>query len=253
MGGRSCNRSMTANTKLWSKSMSDMLTSRLPRRTVLLAGLAGLLLPGSARAHSYPTNVIRVVVPAGAGTPPDIISRIVADELAAIEGWRLIVENRPGALQSIAMNDVSNRPADGYSLLTMSLPITVTPTLLPKTEIRPDVDFDAVIKISKSYTVLVTTPSLPVNSLPELIALLKSQPGKFNFSSAGFGTPSHLIGELFKLQARVQATHVPYQQFPQAIADLISGINQFMFVTTLPVVVFIATPKFCSPALAFGQ
>jgi len=223
--------------------MSDTPSFRLPRRTVLLAGLTGLFLPCSTRAQTYPSNVIRIVVPAGAGTPPDIISRIVADELAAIEGWRLIVENRPGALQSIAMNDVSNRPADGYSLLTMSLPITVTPTLLPKAEIRPDVDFDPVIKISRSYTVLVTTPSLPVNSLRELVELLKSKPEKFNFSSAGFGTPSHLIGELFKLQAGVRATHVPYQQFPQAIADLISGINHFMFVTTLPVIDLIATGK----------
>ena len=221
--------------------MSDPLTFCLPRRTLLLGGLAGLLLPGSARAQSYPSNVIRIVVPAGAGTPPDIISRIIANELAVIEGWRLVVEDRPGALQTIAMNDVGNHPADGYSLLAMSLPITVTPTLFPKAEIRPDVNFDPVIKISKSYTVLVTTPSLGVNSLPELVELLKSKPGKFNFSSAGFGTPSHLIGELFKLQAGVQATHVPYQQFPQAIADLISGINHFMFVTTLPVIDLIAT------------
>src|SRR3954464_3536880 len=156
--------------------MSDALTVHLPRRTVLLGGLAGLSLPGSVGAQSYPSNLIRIVVPAGAGTPPDIISRIVAGELAAGEDWRVIVENRPGALQTIAMNDVSNHPADGYSLLTMSLPITVTPTLLPKAGIRPDVDFDAVIKISKSYTVLVATPSLPVKSLPELVALLRSQP-----------------------------------------------------------------------------
>jgi tripartite-type tricarboxylate transporter receptor subunit TctC len=223
--------------------MSNTPTFRLPRRTLLLAGLAGLLLPGSVRAQSYPSNVIRVVVPAGAGTPPDIISRIIANELAVTEGWRLVVEDRPGALQTIAMNDVGHHPADGYTLLTMSLPITVTPTLFPKGETRPDVDFDPVIKISKSYTVLVTTPSLPVNSLQELVELLKSNPGKFNFSSAGFGTPSHLIGELFKLQAGVQAIHVPYQQFPQAIADLIGGINHFMFVTTLPVIDLIATGK----------
>jgi tripartite-type tricarboxylate transporter receptor subunit TctC len=222
--------------------MSDPLTFYLPRRTVLLAGFVGLFM-GPATAQPYPSSVIRIVVPAGAGTPPDIISRIVADELAAKEGWRLVVENRPGALQTIAMNEVSTRPADGYSLLTMSLPITVTPTLFPKAEIRPDVDFDPVIKISTSYTVLVTTPSLPVNSLPELVALLKSKPGQFNFSSAGFGTPSHLIGELFQLQAGVRAAHVPYQQFSQAIADLIGGNSQYMFVTTLPVIDLIATGK----------
>src|SRR4051794_30086086 len=215
----------------------------LPRRSFLLGSLAGLLMPGAARAERYPSTVIRIVVPAGAGTPPDIISRMVADEVGAKEGLRFVVEDRPGALQTIAMNDVKGRPADGYSLLTMSLPITVTPSLLPKAEVRPDVDFDPVIKISKSYTVLVTTSSLPVNSLPELIELLKSKPGKFNFSSAGFGTPSHLIGEMFALQAGVRATHVPYQQFSQAIADLISGNVQYMFVTTLPVIDLIATGK----------
>jgi tripartite-type tricarboxylate transporter receptor subunit TctC len=223
--------------------MSAMPNVLVPRRTVLLGGLAGLVTPGFAGAQSYPSNVIRMVVPASAGTPPDIISRVIADELAAKEGWRLIVENRPGALQTIAMNDVSHRPADGYSLLTMSLPITVSNALLPKAEIRPDADFDPVIKISKSYTVLVTTPSLPVNSVAELVALLKSKPGQLNFSSAGFGTPSHLIGEMFELQAGVRATHVPYQQFSQAVADLISGVNQYMFVTTLPVIDLIQTGK----------
>src|SRR5947209_13844639 len=99
--------------------MSDTPIFRPTRRTLLLAGLAGLLLPGSARALAYPSSVIRIVVPAGAGTPPDIISRLVADELAAIEGWRLVVEDRPGALQTLAMNDVVSRPADGYALLTM--------------------------------------------------------------------------------------------------------------------------------------
>jgi tripartite-type tricarboxylate transporter receptor subunit TctC len=125
----------------------------------------------------------------------------------------------------------------------MSLPMTVTPSLFPTADVRPDVDFDPVIKISKSYTVLVTTPSLPVSSLGELVTLLKRKPGSLNYASAGFGTPSHLIGELFALQAGVQATHVPYPQFPRAIADLISGNVQYMFVTTLPVVDLIATGK----------
>jgi tripartite-type tricarboxylate transporter receptor subunit TctC len=183
------------------------------------------------------------VVPAVAGTPPDIISRLVADELGETEGWRLIVENRPGALQTIAMADVGKRPADGYSLLAMSVPMMVVPALLPNTEMKPDVDFAPVVKISSSYNVLVTTPSLPVNSLAELVALLKSRPGQLNFSSAGYGTPSHLIGEMFQLQANVRATHVPYQQFPQAITDLISGTNQYMFVTTLPVIDLVATGK----------
>src|SRR5207237_9865559 len=103
--------------------MSDTPSFRLPRRTVLLAGLTGLFLPGSTRAQSYPSNVIRIVVPAGAGTPPDIIRRTVADELAAMEGWGLIDENRPCAIQTHAMRDIRNRTAHGSPLLSMKMPI----------------------------------------------------------------------------------------------------------------------------------
>ena len=180
---------------------------------------------------------------AGPRTPLDIISRIVANEVAEAEGWRVIVENHPGALQTIAMADVARRPADGYALLVMSLPMMVTPSLMPNAGLRPDTDFAPVVKLSRSYTALVTTPSLPVKTISELVSLLKSKPEKLNFSSAGFGTPSHLMGELFQLQAGVRATHVPYQQFPQALADLMSGTNHYMFVTTLPVVDLIATGK----------
>jgi tripartite-type tricarboxylate transporter receptor subunit TctC len=223
--------------------MSHIPPFDVSRRRLLWAGLLGLCMAGPASAQSYPANVIRIVVPAVAGTPPDIISRLIADELAAAEGWRLIVENRPGALQTIAMSDVGKRPSDGYSLLTMSVPMMVTPALRPNLEIKPDVHFAPVIKISQSYTVLVTSPSLAVDSLPELVALMRSKPGQLNFSSGGIGTPSHLIGEMFQLQSRVRATHVPYQQLPQAIADLISGTNQFMFITTLPVIDLVASGK----------
>jgi len=206
-----------------------------------------------AMAEPFPSSIIRVTVPATAGTPPDIISRLIADELAATEGWKLVVENRPGGLQTIAMADVAQRPSVGYSLLVMSVPMMVTPALLPNAGVRPDVDFVPIIRVAVSYNTLVTTPSLPVTSLPELIALLKSKPGQLNFSSAGFGTPSHLIGEMFLLQTGTRATHVPYQQLPQAIGDLIGGTNQYMFVTTLPVVDLVATGKLRALAVTAGR
>ena len=89
----------------------------------------------------------------------------------------------------------------------------------------------------------MVNPSVPVNSVAELIAYLKKDPGKYTFSSGGFGTPAHLLGELFKLETGVQATHVPYVQFPQAIADLLSGVNTYQFITILPVVQHINTRK----------
>ena len=99
------------------------------------------------------------------------------------------------------------------------------PALLPDLGLRPETDFAPVIKLSTSYNVLVVTPTLPAKSVAELVELLKSQPDKYNFSSAGFGTPAHLIGELFKLKTGVRATHVPYQQGQQRLVDLMSGTN----------------------------
>jgi tripartite-type tricarboxylate transporter receptor subunit TctC len=161
--------------------------------------------------ETYPSNVIRIVVPTAPGTPPDIISRVVAAELSEGEGWRIVVENRPGALQTIGMAEVLKQPADGYTIYPMSVPTTAVPALMPNLGMRPDVDFIPIIKVSRSYNALVVTPSFPANSVPELVSLLKQEPGKYNFSSAGFGTPAHLIAEMFMLQTGTQATHVPYQ------------------------------------------
>ena len=100
-----------------------------------------------------------------------------------------------------------------------------------------------VIRTGTGYNVLVVNPSVPVQSVDELVAYLKKNSGKHTFSSGGFGTPAHLLGELFKLETGVQATHVPYVQFPQAIGDLVSGINTYQFITVLPVVQLIKTGK----------
>jgi tripartite-type tricarboxylate transporter receptor subunit TctC len=110
------------------------------------------------------------------------------------------------------------------------------PAILPNINFRLESDFAPVIQISRSSNVLVVNPSVPAKSISELVMLLKSQPGRHTFSSGGVGTPAHLIGEMFKLQTGVRTTHVPYQQFPQAIADLLNGTNQYMFISTLPVV-----------------
>jgi tripartite-type tricarboxylate transporter receptor subunit TctC len=196
-----------------------------------------------AEAQVYPSNTIRIVVPTSAGTPPDIISRIIATELSESEGWKVVIENRPGAVQTIAGADVLKHPADGYSIYALSVPVSAAPALLANIPFRLDSDFAPVIKISTSYNVLVVNPSVPAKSVAELVTLLKGQPDKLNFSSGGFGTPAHLIGEMFKVQTGVRAAHVPYQQFPQAIADLLNGTNQYMFVTTLPVVDLVASGK----------
>jgi tripartite-type tricarboxylate transporter receptor subunit TctC len=212
-------------------------------RTILMA-LPLLNIGGSAtHAQTYPSNLIRIVVPTGPGTPPDVISRVIATELSEAEGWRMIVENKPGALQTIGIAEALRQPADGYTIYSMSVPTAAVPALMPNLGLRPDVDFIPIIKISKSYNALVVPPAFPAKSVAELIAVLKAQPGKYNFSSAGFGTPAHLIGEMFKLQTGVQATHVPYQQSQQRLTDLLNGTNHFDFLATVTVADFIETGR----------
>lgn len=213
------------------------------RAALVLAAVGLHTMWFSADAQEFPSNPIRIFVPTAPATPPDIISRVIATELASAEKWKVVVEDRPGAVQTIAGSEVLKQSANGTSIYAMSVPVTAAPAFLPNMPFDVSKDFAPVIKISTSYNVLVVHPSLPAHSVSELVELLKRQPDKLTFSSGGFGTPAHLIGEIFKLRMGVRATHVPYQQFPQAIGDLVSGTNQYMFVTSLPVIDLIKAGK----------
>jgi tripartite-type tricarboxylate transporter receptor subunit TctC len=216
---------------------------RRAAQCVLLLSAAGVAALSQAAGQTYPSGTIRIVVPSVAATPPDIISRIVANELSASEGWRVVVENRAGGSMTVGSADVLKQNPDGYSVLAVSMPLTAMPAILPNINFRLDSDFVPVIQISRAANVLVVNPSVPVKSIAELVMFLKSQPGKHTFSSGGIGTPAHLIGEMFRLQTGVPTTHVPYQQYPQAITDLLNGTNQYMFISTLPVADLIQSGK----------
>jgi tripartite-type tricarboxylate transporter receptor subunit TctC len=219
--------------------------ARLHARRTGLALVALALALGTTQgvAEPYPSKPIRIVVPTSASTPPDIMSRVIATELSETEGWRVVVENRPGGSQTVAVADVLRQGADGYSIVVVGTPLAAAPALLPNLGFQLETDLAPVIQVSVNYNVLVVNPSVPAHSVPELITLLKSKPDKLTFSSGGFGTPAHLIGEMFKLETGVRATHVPYQQFPQAIGDLINGTNQYQFITVAPVVELINAGK----------
>jgi tripartite-type tricarboxylate transporter receptor subunit TctC len=236
---------MEASMQFSSPRRSEM--SNYPSRRDVLAVLVPLLAApavlSSAAAEFHPSGIMRIVAAAAAGTPPDIVIRLVANELSRAEGWRVVVEDKPGAMQSLAQAEVLRQPADGYTLVSVSLPGVVAPALIRGVKFRLDTDFAPVIKLATAYHVLVVHPSVPAQSLPELVALLKREPDKLTFSSGGFGTPAHLAGELFKLQTGVRATHVPYQALPRAIGDLLNGTNQYQFITPLPVLELIATGR----------
>ena len=121
---------------------------------------------------SFPTGTVRFVAPFSASTPPDIISRVIAKALTEDEGWRVIVENRPGGITTIAATEVLSQPPDGHSLYTMSTPSAAAPSLVPNISFDLDKDFEPVIKATVSYNVLVVNPSVPANTVAELVALL---------------------------------------------------------------------------------
>jgi tripartite-type tricarboxylate transporter receptor subunit TctC len=196
-----------------------------------------------ASAQSFPSGAIRIIVPNSASTPPDILARIVANALQDDEGWKVVVENKPGGVLTIGAMEVLKQRADGHTIFSVTSPVSAAPALVPNASFNYETDFAPLIQIGTAYNVLVVHPSVPVHSVNELVEYLKKNPGKYTFSSGGFGTPAHLIGEMFKLETGVEATHVPYNQFPQAIADLVAGVNTYQFITILPVLQFIHTGK----------
>ena len=214
----------------------------IAQSALIVLASVGLDIP-SGHAETYPSNVIRIVVPTAPGTPPDIISRVVAAELSEGEGWRIVVENRPGALQTIGMAEVLKQSADGYTVYPMSVPTTAVPALMPNLGMRPDIDFIPVIKLSKSYNALVVPPSFPANSVTELVSLLKREPGRYNFSSAGSGLPLTSLLRCSSSKPGQTPTHVPYQQSQQRIGDLLNGTNHFDFLATVSAGDFVATGK----------
>jgi len=183
------------------------------------------------------------VVPTSVSTPVDILSRIVAEKMGTALGQPIAVDNRPGATGIVGAEEVLKHPADGYTLLTVMMPLTVAPSIYPNVPFDLRKDFEPVGQTAFSCNVLVVHPSVPARSATELAALLNSQPGKLNFSSGGYGTPAHVSGELFKQLTGTEALHVPYNQFPQAIADLVGGQNQFMFAATPPVIGHVSSGK----------
>jgi tripartite-type tricarboxylate transporter receptor subunit TctC len=206
------------------------MSTRLRSRLAMTAIATVLALP--AAADQFPARPIHMIAPWGVGTPPDIIARIVSDNLAPRLGQPVVVDNRPGATGTIGLAELARLPADGYALATITMPVTVAPALYPDVKVDPIRDFTPVAFVGWAYNVLVVNPRSAA-SVPELIAMLKQRPGQMAFASGGNGTPAHLAGELFVQTTGTSANHVPYNQFPQAVTDVIAGRVDFMFLNSL--------------------
>ena len=190
-------------------------------RTFLLA-LASVLACG-ASAQDYPSRPIRLIVPFAPGGGTDILIRILAPKLGAALGQQLVVENRPGASSIIGTELVARSAPDGYTLLAVDTSFTVNPSLQPKLPYDSLKDLAPVIHLAAAPVILVLHPSVPAQSVKQLVALAKSKPGALAYASGGNGASTHLAGELFKMVAGVDIVHIPYKGTGPAIADVVAS------------------------------
>ena len=207
----------------------------IQRRAFLRLAMGVIALPTAscvARAQTYPARPMRILVGFPAGGPGDILARLVGQSLQQQLGQPVIVENRPGAGSNVAAEAVVQAPADGYTLLLVSSANAINATLYENLKFNFIRDVAPVAGISSEPNILVVNPSVPVKSVPELIAFAKANPRKLNMASAGNGTPPHVTGELFKMMTSVEMVHVPYRGGAPAVTDLIAGQVQVYFGTS---------------------
>jgi tripartite-type tricarboxylate transporter receptor subunit TctC len=182
------------------------------------------LVAAGAVAQDYPNKPIRLIVPFGAGGGSDYVGRLVGQKLTEQMGQTVVVENRPGAASLLGTELAARAAPDGYTLLLADSGFTINPAFYRNTKYDPLKDFDPITVVAETPYLLVVNPALPyAGSLKEFLAAARAQPGTINIGSAGNGSGTHLSGELFKLRAGLNLTHVPYKSAGASVADVVSG------------------------------
>jgi tripartite-type tricarboxylate transporter receptor subunit TctC len=197
------------------------------QRTVLL--LAGLLLAGAAAAQGYPAKPIRFVVPFTAGSGTDIVARTVGDAMSKGLGQPIVVDNKPGAGGTIGAAQVAKSEPDGYTVLVHSSGHALNPAIYPNLPYDTLKDLTGITPLAALPNVLVVSPTRGWKSVADLVAADKARSGQLNYASAGVGSATHLNAEKFKLQAGIDALHVPFKGTPEALSDVIGGRNDWFF------------------------
>jgi tripartite-type tricarboxylate transporter receptor subunit TctC len=195
------------------------------------AAVAIALAAGLAQAQDYPNKPIRMIVPYPPGGGTDVVARILNEKLSPELGQPIVIDNKGGAGGSVGTEIASKTAPDGYTILLTLSSHTINPKLFPKLGYDVERDFIPVSLAAVIPQIVVANPSVPANNVAELVALLKANPGKYNYASVGIGSPGHIAGELFKLRTGVQMTHVPYKGGGPAVTDTIGGQVQLLFVS----------------------
>ena len=189
-----------------------------------------------AIAQDYPAKPIRIIHPYVAGGPAELITRTLTERMTKTLGQPFVIESRPGASGSLGAELVARAPADGYTFLTsVNFTIAANPHLYPNLPFDPLKDFAPIIGLAGYDSALIVNPSIPAQNVKALIAHLKANPGKYNFPSAGKGSPGHVLGELFKLKTGVEIVHVPYKGNAPAVQSVAAGETALMFTPTTTV------------------
>jgi len=215
---------------------------KLPRRQFLhlAAGAAALsAVSRIARAQTYPSRPVRLIVPLAPAGAADILARLIGQWLSERLGQQFVIDNRPGGGGNIGTEAAVRAPADGYTLLLVGGLNAVNATFYDKLNFNFIRDIAPVASIIRTPFVMAVNPTVPAKTVPEFIAYAKTSPGKINYGSAGTGTATHLTGELFKMMAGVDMVHVPYRGGGPALADLLGDQVQVMFPTTVSSIEYI--------------
>jgi tripartite-type tricarboxylate transporter receptor subunit TctC len=199
------------------------------RRLSWAIGLLCLGLVGPAFAQAWPSKPIKVVVPLTPGSATDVMARIVFDQVSQQVGQPIVIENRPGAGNSIGMNAVAKAEPDGYTILANSSTHTVSPAVRATMPLDTVNDLSAIAPLGNMPVVIVFSPKKGYKQLKDFVDWAKANPGKANYSSAGAGNSSHLNGELFRIAAGFEAVHLPFKGAPEAMTEVIAGRSDFYF------------------------
>jgi tripartite-type tricarboxylate transporter receptor subunit TctC len=195
------------------------------RRFLQFAGaaLAAPALVRGAQAQGYPARAVRVIVPFAPGGITDVLARLIAEKWSENLGKQFYVENVTGGSGNIGMGQAAKAAPDGYTILTAFVSYVVNPALFAKVPYDPVRDFEPIGLAVTSTTVLVVNPQVPAKTVDELVALIRANPGKYNYASAGSGTSSHLAGEQFRLSLGLDIVHIPFTGGAPAIASVVAG------------------------------
>jgi tripartite-type tricarboxylate transporter receptor subunit TctC len=229
-------------------------TKGMRMRPFALALLGLLLVPASAPAQDWPAKTVRIIVPFGPGSTPDMVGRLIADHMQQKLGQPFVIENRPGASANTGTDVVAKAEPDGYTIgVSLGGPLAINTLLFAKMPYDPAKDLALITMLTTQPSALVVNASLGVNSVAELIALIKKNPGKYNYGSIGNGSLSHLAMEALAIKSGTTMVHIPYPGSPQAMTAVLRNDVQMACLPAIAATPHVASGQVKILAISLGQ